>query len=312
MPRIKTMFDIFNIFKRKKLPKVKGKYMTNVMMSKHTWFGVGGPAETMFIPHDIKDLQNFLINKPKGMPLCIIGGGSNLLVRDGGILGIVIKLDSPYFKQYKIEEDKITLFAGFKNVDLKKILLEKEIGGLEFLCSIPGTIGGAIRTNAGCFGSSISDVLLELNIINKFGEIRTVPAEDLNLSYRSSFFPDDWIVASVVLKTKKGNREEIAKTLEDHKNYRIQSQPYNQKTAGSTFKNPEGLSAWELIKKSDCSDLQIGGAKVSDKHCNFLINTGNATAKDIETLGETIIKKVFKKTSITLEWEVRKLGIGKK
>ncbi len=293
------------------LPEVRGKYLKHVPLSKHTWFGVGGPAEVMYIPQDIDDLRHFLLKRPHNLPLSVIGGGSNLLVRDGGIPGVVIKLDSPYFKQVKISDNAITCFAGLSNADLKKHFLANNIGGLEFLCSIPGRIGGSIKTNAGCFGRCISDVLISADIIDDTGEVKTVYPADLKLSYRNSLFPDDWIIVSITLKTETSTAEQISKTLNEQREYRIKNQPYNEKTAGSTFKNPEGLRAWELIKKSGCAELQVGGAKVSEKHCNFLINTGKATAADIENLGNMIVEKVKQKTSITLEWEVKKMGIGK-
>lgn len=293
------------------LPKVRGKYLKNVPLSKHTWFGVGGPAEVMFIPQDIDDLSHFLINKPYNIPLSIIGGGSNLLVRDGGVPGVVLKLDSPYFRRYEIKDDCIKCYAGMKNIDLKKIFLNNGIGGLEFLCSIPGHIGGSIKTNAGCFGKCIKDVLVFAEIMDSTGKLKTVYPDDLKLSYRHSLFPDDWIIVSITLKAEKADAKSIMETLDKQKEYRIKNQPYNEKTAGSTFKNPEGLKAWELIKKSGCDKLQIGGAKVSEKHCNFLINTGKATAEDIENLGNLIVEKVKENTSITLEWEVKKIGISK-
>ena len=294
------------------LPEVRGKYLKNVNLSKHTWFGVGGPAEVMYIPADIDDLCYFLRTKPYNVPICLIGGGSNLLIRDGGIPGVVIKLDNPFFRKIEFHTHSITCFAGLKNIELRKVLLDNNLGGLEFLCSIPGCIGGSIKTNAGCFGKCIKDVLLSATIVNGIGQVKEITPEDLQLGYRTSLFPDDWIIISITLKTQETSKEENAKILEEHKQYRIKNQPYNQKTAGSTFKNPEGLKAWELIKKSGCADLQIGGAKVSDKHCNFLINTGSATAADIEELGETIIKQVKKHTSITLEWEVKRMGISDK
>lgn len=293
------------------LPQVRGKYLQNISLARHTWFGVGGNAEILYIPADADDLSHFLRNKPHNIPLSLIGGGSNLLVRDGGVPGVVIKLDSLYFKQVEIGQDCITCGAGFHNVDLKKYLLQNELGGLEFLCSIPGVIGGSVKTNAGCFGKEVKDVMLHAQIMNGEGKIKTVSVQDLGLSYRSSLFPEDWIILSITFKTSPSTKEKISQILEEQKQYRQAHQPYNQRTAGSTFKNPEGLKAWELIKKSGCADLSIGGAKVSEKHCNFLINTGNATAKDIETLGETIIQRVYQHTFITLEWEIKRMGIEK-
>ena len=293
------------------LPKVKGKYQKDVPLSKHTWFGVGGPAEVMYHPQDEEDLSHFIKTKPYNLPLCVIGGGSNLLVRDGGIPGVVIKLDTPAFRKIAIENNLITCGAGVKNAELKKVMIEHRLGGLEFLCSIPGVIGGSVKTNAGCFGKEVKDVIEKATIINGMGEIKTIGVNDLLLSYRSSYFPDDWIIISLTLKATPASAEEIQKKLEEQKSYRQKNQPYKAKTAGSTFKNPEGLKAWELIQKSGCKDLSVGGAKVSEIHSNFLINTGHATAKDIETLGETIIQRVKQKTSITLEWEIKRLGIQK-
>ncbi len=302
--------------KRKKLvdflPEVRGRYDIDVPMSKYTWFGVGGPADVMYHPEDEGDLGFFLKMMPYNLPVCVVGGGSNLLVRDGGITGVVIRLDSKYFKQIEIKDNEITCFAGVRNADLKKIMLENELGGLEFLCSIPGVIGGSVKTNAGCFGRCVKDVIARATIVNGRGEKETVTVDDLMLSYRSSFFPDDWIITSITFRAAKDKKENIARILEEQRQYRIANQPYNEKTAGSTFKNPEGLKAWELIKKSGCCGLSVNGAKVSEKHCNFLINTGKATANDIETLGEEIINRVKEKTSIVLEWEVKRMGIMKK
>lgn len=295
------------------LPKVRGKYLKNVPMSKHTWFGVGGPAEIMFVPEDIEDLQLFMKNKKSNVMVSIVGGGSNLLVRDGGIPGVVIKLDSPFFNQHIIDKEKgtITCYAGKKNMTLRKVLIDNEISGIEFLCSIPGAIGGCVKTNAGCFGFEVKDKILEAQIIDGEGSLKTIGVDDLKLSYRTSFFPDDWIIVSITFKVTNNSKEEITALLDQHKAYRNEKQPFNARTAGSTFKNPTGLRAWELIKKSGADKLKVGGAEVSEKHCNFLINTGNATAADIETLGEKIVQTVKEKTSITLEWEVKRIGIKK-
>lgn len=304
-PFKKSLIDI--------LPKIRGKYTENVMMNKHTWFGVGGPAEVMFVPKDLDDLEFFIKNKKRNIPTMILGGGSNMLVRDGGIPGVVIKLESPFFKQHIINKDEntITCYSGLRNMTLRKVLIDNEISGIEFICSIPGAIGGCVKTNAGCFGTESKDVIERAQIIDGTGEIKTIGVDDLKLTYRSSLFPDDWIIVSITFKTKKAKKEEIEKTLNEHKEYRSEKQPFNTKTSGSTFKNPPGLKSWQLIKKSGCDKLSVGGAVVSDKHCNFLINTGNATAEDIETLGETIVKKVKEQTSITLEWEVKRVGVKK-
>ncbi len=293
------------------LPNVKGKYLINVPLSKYTRFKVGGPAEVLFVPQDEEDLINFLKKRPKNMPLCLIGGGSNLLIRDGGIPGVVIKLDSPYFRQAIFDKNTKTVkcFAGMKNFDLKKIMLENQVGGLEFLCSIPGVIGGSIKTNSGCYGKEIKDYIVGATILDEEANLLEIGPEDLKLGYRSSLFPDSWIIISITLKTEPKTKQEVLDVLEEQKKHRMKSQPFDAKTAGSTFKNPQGFKAWELIKKSGADKLKVGGARVSEKHCNFLINDGTATAKDIETLGEQIIAKVKEKTSIVLEWEVKRMGI---
>ncbi|MBP5399102.1 MAG: UDP-N-acetylmuramate dehydrogenase [Alphaproteobacteria bacterium] len=306
------MLNIFGTNKLlARLPKVKGKYLHNIQLKQHTWFGVGGPAEIMYLPKDNADLSFFIRNCPHNIPLFVLGGGSNILVRDGGIPGVTIKLDSPAFKQVKIEDNKITCGAGLQNISLKKYLINNSLTGLEFLCSIPGVIGGSLKTNAGCFGKEVKDVIISANIMDNLGNIKQVPVSEFGLSYRNSCFPSSWIILDITFSVRKDTPENIKKILEEQKAYRISSQPYNQKTAGSTFKNPQGLRAWELIKKSECDQLSVGGAKVSEKHCNFLINTGNASAKDIETLGEMIIGQVKQKTFVTLEWEIKRVGIEK-
>jgi UDP-N-acetylmuramate dehydrogenase len=293
------------------LPEVRGQYIENAKLSKHTWFGVGGPAEVLYLPEDEEDLKLFLLKKPEGVPVTVIGGGSNLLVRDGGILGVVIKLDNPNFKKISLEGDLLKVGAGLNNGDLKKFMIQNEVGGLEFITSVPGRIGGLLRTNAGCFGGSVADVLVSAKIMNDWGEIYEVDKEDFNFSYRTSMFPEHWIVLEASFKWVKKNSEEIKKIFDEHKKYREAHQPINKRTAGSTFKNPEGLAAWKLITDSGCAGLKVGGAEVSSMHSNFLINSGNATAEDIEKLGEMIIEKVKEKTSITLEWEVRRMGVKK-
>ena len=293
------------------LPEVRGKYIEKVKLAKHTWFGVGGPAEVLFLPEDADDLRTFLLRKPEAVPMTIIGGGSNLLIRDGGIPGVVVKLDNPNFCKIEVNGMEITVGAGLKNSDMKKALIDNGIGGLEFICSVPGKIGGLLRTNAGCFKKNVSDVFVRAHIMNDWGEIYEVEADDFNFSYRSSMFPDNWIILDVTLHGVKTAPEEIKKTLEEQLEYRKAHQPINKKTAGSTFKNPEGLAAWKLIDEAGCRGLKVGDAEVSDMHCNFLINKGNATAEDIEKLGEMIVEQVKEKTAITLEWEVRRMGVKK-
>lgn len=293
------------------LPEVRGKYIEEAKLAKHTWFGVGGPAEVLFLPADVDDLKAFLMRKPAAVPVTVIGGGSNLLVRDGGIPGVVIKLDAPVFQEVRFNGEEVTVGAGYRNSDLKKALIEHGVGGLEFICSVPGRIGGLLRTNAGCFGKSVSDVFVVAHIMNDWGQVYEVGAEDFNFSYRSSMFPENWIILDATFRGVAAPADEIKKVMDEQSAYRKTRQPVNKRTAGSTFKNPEGLAAWKLIDEAGCKGLKVGGASVSDLHCNFLINDGNATAEDIEKLGEMIVERVKEKTAITLEWEVRRMGVKK-
>jgi len=308
------MFEGF--FKKKSelldmLPEVRGKYIENVKLAKHTWFGVGGPAEVLFLPEDADDLKAFLIKKPAAVLMTVIGGGSNLLIRDGGIPGVVVKLDMPAFRKVKFDGMEVTVGAGLKNSELKKQLIENGVGGLEFICSVPGRIGGLLKTNAGCFGKTVSDVLVRATIMNDWGEIYEVGDEDFHFSYRGSMFPENWIVLDATFRGERAQPAVIKKVMDEQQEYRKAHQPINKKTAGSTFKNPDGLAAWKLIEDAGCRGLKVGGAEVSDMHCNFLINNGSATAEDIEELGELVIEKVKEKTAITLEWEVRRMGVKK-
>ncbi|MBP5216045.1 MAG: UDP-N-acetylmuramate dehydrogenase [Alphaproteobacteria bacterium] len=290
------------------LPEVRGEYRFSEPLSKYTWLNVGGPAEVMFFPADEEDLQNFLRAKNDDLPVFVLGGGSNLLIRDGGMPGVVVKLKNQKFAQIRIEKGKIICGAGLLNGALKKILIDNAVGGLEFLCSIPGSLGGAVYSNAGCFGYELSDVLLSAKIIDKKGNIKEVAAKDFHLSYRHSDFPADWIILELTLKTEEKAASEITETLKKNSEYRRVNQPQGIKTAGSTFKNPSGYKAWELIKDSGADKITIGGAKMSAKHCNFIENDGTATASDIEKLCESIMEKVEACKGVKLELEVKKVG----
>ena len=292
----------------KKLPEIKGEYKFDEPMARHTWLNAGGNAEVMFLPEDEKDLQSFLQNTDESTPIFVLGGGSNLLVRDGGIDGVVIKLKNKNFSRIKYENNLLYCGAGLQNGNLKKFLPENEIGGLEFICSIPGTIGGLVRSNAGCFGSELANVLHKAKVIDRKGNIFEVEAQDFHFAYRKSEFPADWIILELVLKTNKSSAEEIERIITEQAEYRRTHQPQNVRTAGSTFKNPPQTAAWKLIKAVGGDELKIGGASFSEQHCNFLVNDGTASAEDIETLGNTVIQKVKNQENITLEWEVKIIG----
>ncbi len=295
-------------FQKFEMQDVKGKVLFEADLKKYTRLRLGGRADVLFFPKDVEDLRCFLQKKADNTKYFILGGGSNLLIRDGGIRGVVIKLNAPYFKKIVCKEDALTCLAGVSNFALKNVLIKNGLGGLEFLCSIPGTTGGLVKTNAGCFGSCLSDVLIKALVMDKKGNVREVSKEEFHFSYRSSDFPSDWIVLALTLQTQKDTPEHIAEVIQTQFAYRKEHQPVTLRTAGSTFKNPKDNAAWKLIKDAGCADFCINGAKLSQKHCNFMEIAGACTAADVEALGEKIIQTVQKKTGIRLDWEVERVG----
>jgi UDP-N-acetylmuramate dehydrogenase len=276
-------------------------------LSKTNWFRVGGPAQYLFKPENTEDLAEFLALLPPEIPTTIIGVGSNLIVRDGGIEGVVIRLGRAFATSHMDGEHVI---AGGAMLDLNVALFACDHGfaGLEFLSGIPGTLGGAVRMNAGAYGSDISQVLVSCEAVLRSGEIKIFTNEEIGFSYRHSQLPESAIITRAVLKTTPGERTEIATRMQEIAQKREDTQPIRSRTGGSTFKNPEGHKAWELIDRAGLRGFSIGGAQVSDKHCNFLINTGDATAADLENLGNKVIEVVKAKTGITLEWEIKRIG----
>jgi len=288
------------------LPKIKGTYKKNFPLSKLTWFQTGGKAQVLFIPKDLLDLQFFLKNI-KNVPITIIGGGSNLLVRDGGIKGVVVKLGKGFdYIDYK--KNYILCGASVKNINLSSNLLKKKITGFEFLSTIPGTIGGSVFMNAGCFGTEVKDLIKSVVVINKKGKLIELKKSFINFSYRSSGISKNYFIVAVKLKIGIGNEKIIKKKINQFLDIRKKTQPIKILTGGSTFINPKKKKAWILIKKSGCENMEVGGAKISEKHCNFLVNTGNATSKDLENLGNKIKFKVYKHTGIKLNWEIKRIG----
>jgi len=292
-----------------KLPKVKGTYRSHAQLSKTNWFNVGGTAEVLFKPQDTEDLADFLQNKPQNVPITILGVGSNLLVRDGGIDGVVIKLGRN-FATINANPEKYEVKAGAAALSLNVAMVaaESRISGFEFLSGIPGTIGGALAMNAGAYHSETADILIAAEYVDSSGVIKTLKTQDIGYVYRGHSLPKGGIFTKAVLRGKEGDTQEILHRINEIATQRESTQPIKTRTSGSTFKNPEGHKAWELIDKAGCRGLKIGGAQVSEKHCNFFINTGNATAKDIETLGNTVKERVKEKTGITLEWEIQIIG----
>ncbi|MBQ7674343.1 MAG: UDP-N-acetylmuramate dehydrogenase [Alphaproteobacteria bacterium] len=289
------------------LPIVRGVLQRNFPLSKKSWFGVGGPAEVLFTPEDIDDLVFFLRNTPENIRITILGAISNVLIRDGGIDGVVILLGDTFKKIY-VEDDIIEVGAGVNCTRLATVAMDAELGGLEFLMGLPGTVGGALKMNAGCYGSEISDFLIEFEAVTTSGQIKWFTKKDIKFEYRKSSISDDLIVTRAWFKTSSQVNYSILKKVNSIIEKRKQSQPLNKRSCGSTFKNPTGKRAWELIEKAGGRGMRVGGATVSEKHCNFIINDANATASDIETLGEKIAQKVFETSGIRLEWEVIRLG----
>lgn len=291
-----------------RLPAVKGKLRIGADLAKTNWFQVGGSAEILFRPADEEDLCAFLKNTPKDVPLTVIGVGSNLLVRDGGLDGVVIKLGGP-FVDVHVEENIVLAGAGALDVNVALSAQQNSLTGLEFLSGIPGTIGGALRMNAGAYGREIKDVLVEARAVDLEGAIHTLTPADMRFSYRRcNAIPEGWIFTSATFRAQKADAALIAENMKQIAESREATQPLRTRTGGSTFKNPEGRKAWELIDAAGCRGLKIGGAVMSEKHCNFMINEGTATAADLEALGEEVIKRVHEHSGITLEWEIRRMG----
>ena len=292
----------------KKINKnLQSKFFFNYDLSNYTWFRTGGRADLFCIVSDENELEIILNNIESGTPLFVIGMGSNVLIRDGGFRGLIIKLGRS-FNIINNKKNIITVGASILDTNLSKFALLKSIQGFEFLSSIPGSIGGAIKMNAGCFGYETKDILKKINIIDKKGIRKNINNKDLAFSYRNSNLLDNQIVISAVFSGEYGDKNYIQSKIKQIKKTREQNQPIKCKTGGSTFKNPKDLFAAKLIEQADCKGLKYGDAIVSTKHSNFLINLGNAKAKDIETLGMIVQERVMNKLNILLEWEIKIIG----
>lgn len=290
-----------------RLPEVRGRLMPSARLGDVTWFRVGGPADVLFMPADEADLAAFLKATPADIPVTVIGVGSNLLVRDGGLPGVVIRLGKP-FAGISVEGTQVRAGTAALDVAVSKVALEASLAGLEFYRGIPGAIGGALRMNAGAYGRETTDVLVEASAYDRSGERHVLRHADMGFSYRRSQAPDDLVFVEALFQAAPGEREAIAAKMDEITASREATQPIRSRTGGSTFKNPEGHKAWQLIDAAGCRGLRVGDAQVSDLHCNFLINLGNATARDLETLGETVRERVKASSGVTLEWEIRRLG----
>ena len=289
-----------------RLPAVRGRYTESAPLGRITWFRVGGPAEVMFRPADAADLAAFLAARPADVPVTVIGVGSNLLVRDGGVDGVVVRLGRAY-AGVSIEGATVRAGAAALDINVARAAARAGVAGLEFLSGVPGTIGGGLRMNAGAFGGDMAAVVTGARALDAEGREHALSAADLGFAYRASAAPEDWIFTEATLAGHPGDRARIAARMDKIARARDESQP-RKRTGGSTFKNPPGTSAWELIERAGCRGLRRGGAVVSDKHCNFLVNTGDATAADVEALGEEVRRRVAETTGVALEWEIRRIG----
>jgi UDP-N-acetylmuramate dehydrogenase len=290
-----------------RMPPVRGRIAANAPIGPMTWFRVGGPADVLFRPADEADLAEFLRALPDDVPVTVIGVASNLLVRDGGIPGVTIRLGRG-FAEIAPEGEEMRAGAGALDLNVALAAADAGIAGLEFLSGVPGTIGGGLRMNAGAYGGEIKDVLIEASAVDRDGTVHRVPVDALGLSYRHSEVPEDWIFTGALLRGRRGDPAEISARMVEIKAAREASQPIRARTGGSTFANPPGDHAWRLIDAAGCRGLVRGGAMVSEKHTNFLINTGAASAADIEGLGEEVRRRVQTKFGVVLDWEIRRVG----
>ena len=291
------------------LKEVRGRLTPDALMSKLTWFQVGGPADILFQPADEEDLALFLNRLPQDVPVMVVGVGSNLLVRDGGIEGVVIRLSAKGFGMVEdLGNNRLLAGAAIPDKRLAAKALEVELGGFEFYHGIPGGIGGALRMNAGANGTETTNRVVEVHAVDRQGERHTLSHEDMGYTYRHSSADKGLIFTKAVFEGFADERDVIQIRMNEVQHHRETVQPVKEKTGGSTFKNPQGHSSWKLVDEAGLRGFRLGGAQMSEMHCNFMINTGDATASDLENLGEHVRAQVLEKTGITLEWEIKRIG----
>jgi len=290
------------------MPPVRGKLTANAPLAPLVWFKAGGAADWLFEPRDTDDLADFLAALDPAMPVMALGLGSNLIVRDGGVSGVVVRLGKAFAQVERIDETSLRCGGGASGILVSSTAREASIGGLEFLRSIPGTVGGFVRMNGGAYGREVKDILVEAEVILRSGERVTLPLDALGFTYRHSELPEGAIVVAAVFRGHVEEPAVVQAEMDRISVAREASQPLRSKTGGSTFKNPPGEKAWALVDRAGCRGLTIGGAQVSEKHTNFLINTGEATSGDIEALGEEVRRRVKADSGVTLEWEIQRVG----
>jgi UDP-N-acetylmuramate dehydrogenase len=305
------MFEDITSELRANIPELRGRLAANAPLADITWFRVGGPAQALFTPADESDLAAFLQKLPDDVPINIVGLGSNLLVRDGGVPGVVIRLGRG-FGDIKVEPgNRLRVGTAVPDVKVARAAAEAGIGGLAFYRGIPGSVGGALRMNAGAHGRETKDCLVGARAVDRVGNIHILSLADMGFTYRHCGVPDGWIFTEATFEGTPGDPAEILKEMDDVAEYREKNQPIKERTGGSTFKNPPGHSAWKLVDEAGCRGLRVGGAKVSEMHCNFLINDRQATGEDVEKLGETVRARVKSASGVTLNWEIIRLGLPK-
>ena len=291
------------------IPAVRGKLTPNAPLAPLVWFKSGGEAEWLFEPKDEDDLTGFLHELDPETPVIALGLGSNLIIRDGGVPGVVVRLGKAFAKVERLNENSLICGGGASGILVSSSARDAGIAGLEFLRGIPGTVGGFVRMNGGAYGREVKDVLVSAKIVLRSGEVEEWPLEGLGYTYRHSEVPEGAVVIEAMLRGVPGAPEVIGAEMDAIARAREESQPLRSRTGGSTFKNPPGHKAWALIDAAGCRGLTLGGAQVSEKHCNFLLNLGSATSADIEALGEEVRRRVHDKTNITLEWEIQRVGV---
>jgi UDP-N-acetylmuramate dehydrogenase len=293
---------------RSKMSALRGRLIANQPLAELTWFRVGGPAQILFIPEDEDDLAYMLAHLPAEIPVTVMGLGSNLIVRAGGVPGVVIRLGRG-FGEIAIEDVRVRAGAALPDVKVARTAQEAGIAGLSFLRGIPGAIGGALRMNGGAYGRETKDTLIEARAVDRAGRVHVLGNADMHYAYRHCGAPDDYIFTQATFSGERGDPAVVAAEMDKITESREATQPIKSRTGGSTFKNPPGHKAWQLIEAAGCRGLRIGDAQVSDMHCNFLINLGKATAADIETLGEAVRRRVKEGSGIDLDWEIKRIGI---
>ena len=289
------------------LPHVRGKLTPNAPLAPLVWFKAGGVAEWLFEPKDLADLQEFL--RSSDQPVMALGLGSNMIVRDGGVPGVVVRLGKAFAQVTRTDEVTLNCGGGASGILVSSTARDNGVAGLEFLRSIPGTVGGFVRMNGGAYGGEVKDILVDCDVVLRSGELVTLPASELHYTYRHSELPEQAIVAAARFRGHPGEPAAIQAEMDRISASREASQPLRSKTGGSTFKNPDGHKAWQLVDAAGCRGFTLGGAQVSEKHTNFLINTGEATSADIEALGEEVRRRVKENSGVELEWEIQRVGL---